>query len=125
MKQRTKVVLEGALLEITHNEYDRYLDIDDLLVQIDSQQYLGSVTKEEAEQCKNILGRVKELKDEEMTLLQTLNRVIFNMIRPEVKEEEKSDEPKQLTIEDMEQIVTENDVDAPVRNVEEPENKSE
>lgn len=121
MKQRTKVVLEGALLELAHNEYDRYLDVDDLLVQIDSQQYLGSVTKEEAEQCKNILDRVKELKDEEITLLQTLNRVIFNMVRPEKtpNEESEDSEPVQLSIDDMPKVVMENEVDAPMRDVEE------
>lgn len=121
MKQRTKVVLEGALLELAHNEYDRYLDVDDLLTQVDAQQYVGSVTKEEAEQCKNILDRVKELKDEEITLLQTLNRVIFNMVRPEKapNEESEDSEPVQLSIDDMPKVVMENEVDAPMRGVEE------
>lgn len=121
MKQRTKVVLEGALLELAHNEYDRYLDVDDLLTQVDAQQYVGSVTKEEAEQCKNILDRVKELKDEEITLLQTLNRVIFNMVRPEKtpNEESEDSEPVQLSIDDMPKVVMENEVDAPMRDVEE------
>lgn len=121
MKQRTKVVLEGALLELAHNEYDRYLDVDDLLTQVDAQQYVGSVTKEEAEQCKNILDRVKELKDEEITLLQTLNRVIFNMVRPEKtpNEESEDSDPVQLSIDDMPKVVMENEVDAPMRDVEE------
>lgn len=87
-RPRQKVVLEGALVELVHNEYDRYLSIDDLMVQVDAQVALGSITKEEGEQVANILGRVKELKNNEIVLLQTLNRVIFNMIRPKPEETE-------------------------------------
>lgn len=98
MKDRSKFVLEGAIVELVHNEYDRYLSVNDMLVNIDSQKYLGSVTEEEAEQCLNILNRVKELKDEEITLLQTLSRNIFMMIRPEKTEPEIEG---QMSVEDV------------------------
>lgn len=98
MKDRSKFVLEGAIVELVHNEYDRYLSVNDMLVNIDSQKYLGSVTEEEAEQCLNILNRVKELKDEEITLLQTLSRNIFMMVRPEKTEPEIEG---QMSVEDV------------------------
>lgn len=98
MKDRSKFVLEGAIVELLHNEYDRYLSVNDMLVNIDSQKYLGSVTEEEAEQCLNILNRVKELKDEEITLLQTLSRNIFMMVRPEKTEPEIEG---QMSVEDV------------------------
>ena len=98
MKDRSKFVLEGAIVELVHNEYDRYLSVNDMLVNIDSQKYLGSVTEEEAEQCLNILNRVKELKDEEITLLQTLSRNIFMMVRPEKTEPEIE---RQMSVEDV------------------------
>ena len=98
MKDRSKFVLEGAIIELVHNEYDRYLSVNDMLVNIDSQKYLGSVTEEEAEQCLNILNRVKELKDEEITLLQTLSRNIFMMVRPEKTEPEIEG---QMSVEDV------------------------
>ena len=98
MKDRSKFVLEGAIAELVHNEYDRYLSVNDMLVNIDSQKYLGSVTEEEAEQCLNILNRVKELKDEEITLLQTLSRNIFMMVRPEKTEPEIEG---QMSVEDV------------------------
>ena len=98
MKDRSKFVLEGAIVELVHNEYDRYLSVNDMLVNIDSQKYLGSVTEEEAEQCVNILNRVKELKDEEITLLQTLSRNIFMMVRPEKTEPEIEG---QMSVEDV------------------------
>lgn len=88
MKERSKYVLEGAIVELTKNEYDRYLSINDILTQIDSQQYLGSVTKEEANECANILNRILDLKANEITLLQTLSRDMFAFIRPEVGEGE-------------------------------------
>lgn len=83
MKERSKYVLEGALVELVHNEYDRLLSVDELMVQIDNQRYLGSITNEEADQCMDVLKRVNELKDNEITLLQTLSRNIFNYVRPE------------------------------------------
>lgn len=83
MKARNKYVLEGAIVELVHNEYDRLLSIDDMMVNIDGQKYLGGVTEEEANQCADILARVKELKDEEITLLQTLSRNMFAYVRPE------------------------------------------
>lgn len=98
MKDRSKFVLEGAIVELVHNEYDRYLSVNDMLVNIDSQKYLGSVTEAEAEQCLNILNRVKELKDEEITLLQTLSRNIFMMVRPEKTEPEIEG---QMSVEDV------------------------
>lgn len=84
MKARNKYVLEGAIVELVHDEYDRLLSIDDMMTNIDSQQYLGGVTKEEATQCLDVLKRVKELKDNEITLLQTLSRNMFAYVRPEV-----------------------------------------
>ena len=88
MKARNKYVLEGAIVELVHDEYDRLLSIDDMMTNIDSQQYLGGVTKEEATQCLDVLKRVKELKDNEITLLQTLSRNMFAYVRPEVTETE-------------------------------------
>lgn len=89
-KVRSKYILEGAIVELVHNEYDRYLSIDDMMVNIDSEQYLGSVTSEEAKQCLDILARVKELKDNEITLLQTLSRNMFNYVRPVVENKEEA-----------------------------------
>ena len=88
MKARNKYVLEGAIVELVHDEYDRLLSIDDMMTNIDSQQYLGGVTNEEATQCLDVLKRVKELKDNELTLLQTLSRNMFAYVRPEVTETE-------------------------------------
>lgn len=88
MKQRSKYVLEGAITELVHNEYDRILSIDDMMVTIDNQKYLGAVTEYEGNQCADILARVKELKDEEITLLQTLSRNLFAYVRPEKTEAE-------------------------------------
>lgn len=87
MKERSKVVLEGAITELLQNEYDRYLSVEDMITNIDSQQYLGSVTADEAKQCVDILKRVKELKDNEITLLQTLARNMYAYVRPEKTEE--------------------------------------
>ena len=92
MKARNKYVLEGAIVELVHNEYDRLLSIDDMMTNIDSQQYLGGVTKEEGTQCLDVLKRVKELKDNEITLLQTLSRNMFAYVRPEVTETENKEE---------------------------------
>ena len=92
MKARNKYVLEGAIVELVHDEYDRLLSIDDMMTNIDSQQYLGGVTKEEATQCLDVLKRVKELKDNEITLLQTLSRNMFAYVRPEVTETENKEE---------------------------------
>ena len=61
MKARNKYVLEGAIVELVHDEYDRLLSIDDMMSNIDSQKYLGGVTAEEADQCLDVLKRVKEL----------------------------------------------------------------
>lgn len=80
-KPRSKYVLEGAIAELIKNEYDRYLAIDEMAVNIDSQQYVGGVTADEAVQCKDVLARVQELKDNEIKLLQTLSRNIFVMER--------------------------------------------
>lgn len=80
-KPRSKYVLEGAISELIKNEYDRYLAIDEMAVNIDSQQYVGGVTADEAVQCKDVLARVQELKDNEIKLLQTLSRNIFVMER--------------------------------------------
>lgn len=87
MKERSKVVLEGAITELLQSEYDRYLSVEDMITNIDSQQYLGSVTADEAKQCVDILKRVKELKDNEITLLQTLARNMYAYVRPEKTEE--------------------------------------
>lgn len=92
MKARNKYVLEGAIVELVHDEYDRLLSIDDMMTNIDSQQYLGGVTKEEGTQCLDVLKRVKELKDNEITLLQTLSRNMFAYVRPEVTETENKEE---------------------------------
>lgn len=104
-KVRSKYVLEGVIEELLKNEYDRYLDMDELQVNIDSQKFLGSVSEYEAEQCINILNRVKELKDNEITLLQTLSRNIYAYVRPE---EEKKEETATEEIEGqvtMEEVV--------------------
>lgn len=102
VKPRSKVVLEATLAEMLHNEYQRYLSVDDLLVTIDSQQYLGTVTKEEAEQVLNSLGRLQELKSNELTILATLNKIIFNMVRPAPVEEEKEMAVENITsVEDL------------------------
>lgn len=92
MKARNKYVLEGAIVELVHDEYERLLSIDDMMTNIDSQQYLGGVTKEEGTQCLDVLKRVKELKDNEITLLQTLSRNMFAYVRPEVTETENKEE---------------------------------
>lgn len=105
MKQRSKYVLEGAITELVHNEYDRILSIDDMMVTIDNQKYLGAVTEYEGNQCADILARVKELKDEEITLLQTLSRNLFAYVRPE-KTEAKATNTEiegQVTMDEVEQ----------------------
>lgn len=106
MKARNKYVLEGAIVELVHDEYDRLLSIDDMMTNIDSQQYLGGVTEEEGKQCLDVLKRVKELKDNEITLLQTLSRNMFAYVRPEV---EKTENEKENT-EAMEGQVTMDEV---------------
>lgn len=105
MKQRSKYVLEGAITELVHNEYDRILSIDDMMVTIDNQKYLGSVTEYEGKQCADILARVKELKDEEITLLQTLSRNLFAYVRPEKTEAEATNTEieGQVTMDEVEQ----------------------
>lgn len=106
MKQRSKYVLEGAITELVHNEYDRILSIDDMMVTIDNQKYLGAVTEYEGNQCADILARVKELKDEEITLLQTLSRNLFAYVRPE-KTEAKATNTEiegQVTMDEVEQV---------------------
>lgn len=106
MKQRSKYVLEGAITELVHNEYDRILSIDDMMVTIDNQKYLGSVTEYEGNQCADILARVKELKDEEITLLQTLSRNLFAYVRPEKTEAETTDNTEiegQINIDEIEE----------------------
>lgn len=108
MKQRSKYVLEGAITELVHNEYDRILSIDDMMVTIDNQKYLGSVTEYEGKQCADILARVKELKDEEITLLQTLSRNLFAYVRPEntntnVNAETSTEIEGQVTMDEVEQ----------------------
>lgn len=104
MKQRSKYVLEGAITELVHNEYDRILSIDDMMVTIDNQKYLGAVTEYEGNQCADILARVKELKDEEITLLQTLSRNLFAYVRPEKTEAEANTEIEgQVTMDEVEQ----------------------
>lgn len=100
-RPRQKVVLEGALVELLHNEYDKYLSVDDLMVQVDAQVALGSVTVEEGEQVANILTRVRELKNNEIVLLQTLNRTIFNMIRPAKVEEPISKLDEEAAVKDI------------------------
>lgn len=105
LKPRSKVVLEATITEMLHNEYQRYLSVDDLLVTIDSQQYLGTVTKEEAEQVVNSLKRIEELKANEITVLSTLNKVIFNMVRPakeeEADKEADKDADKEMAVENI------------------------
>ena len=105
MKQRSKYVLEGAITELVHNEYDRILSIDDMMVTIDNQKYLGAVTEYEGNQCADILARVKELKDEEITLLQTLSRNLFAYVRPEKTEAEATNTEieGQATMDEVEQ----------------------
>lgn len=105
MKQRSKYVLEGAITELVHNEYDRILSIDDMMVTIDNQKYLGAVTEYEGNQCADILARVKELKDEEITLLQTLSRNLFAYVRPEKTEAESTNTEieGQVTMDEVEQ----------------------
>lgn len=105
MKQRSKYVLEGAITELVHNEYDRILSIDDMMVTIDNQKYLGAVTEYEGNQCADILARVKELKDEEITLLQTLSRNLFAYVRPEKTEAEATNTEieGQVTMDEIEQ----------------------
>lgn len=105
MKQRSKYVLEGAITELVHNEYDRILSIDDMMVTIDNQKYLGAVTEYEGNQCADILARVKELKDEEITLLQTLSRNLFAYVRPEKTEAEATNTEieGQVTMDEVEQ----------------------
>lgn len=114
VKPRSKVVLEATLAEMLHNEYQRYLSIDDLLVTIDSQQYLGTVTNDEAEQVLNSLGRIQELKANELTILSTVNKVIFNMVRP-AKTEEAEKEMAVENITSVEDLKTE----AAMRGIEE------
>lgn len=93
MKERSKIVLEGAITELLKNEYDRYLAADELLVQIDSQVYLGSVTKDEGELCKKAFDIIQKNRDEIMTVFENLLNDIFNLERP-AKEEPEIEEVK-------------------------------
>lgn len=88
MKERSKIVLEGAITELLKNEYDRYLAADELLVQIDSQVYLGSVTKDEGELCKKAFDIIQKNRDEIMTVFENLLNDIFNLERPAKEEPE-------------------------------------
>lgn len=120
MKARNKYVLEGAIVELVHNEYDRLLSIDDMMTNIDSQQYLGGVTKEEAEQCLDVLKRVKELKDNEITLLQTLSRNMFAYVRPEVTTEPTTEAADgQVTVDEVTGTAAELDKEKAMKGVEE------
>lgn len=124
MKARNKYVLEGAIVELVHDEYDRLLSIDDMMTNIDSQQYLGGVTKEEATQCLDVLKRVKELKDNEITLLQTLSRNMFAYVRPEVtttdaKEDTTADAKEDTTAEETTGTAAELDKEKAMKGMEE------
>ena len=124
MKARNKYVLEGAIVELVHNEYDRLLSIDDMMTNIDSQQYLGGVTKEEGTQCLDVLKRVKELKDNEITLLQTLSRNMFAYVRPEVTETENKEEnteaiEEQVTMDEVTGTAAELDKEKAMKGMEE------
>lgn len=91
MKERSKIVLEGAITELLKNEYDRYLAADELLVQIDSQVYLGSVTKDEGELCKKAFDVIQKNRDEIMTVFENLLNDVFNLERPAKEEPEKEE----------------------------------
>lgn len=91
MKERSKIVLEGAITELLKNEYDRYLAADELLVQIDSQVYLGSVTKDEGELCKKAFDIIQKNRDEIMTVFENLLNDVFNLERPAKEEPEKEE----------------------------------
>lgn len=91
MKERSKMVLEGAITELLKNEYDRYLAADELLVQIDSQVYLGSVTKDEGELCKKAFDVIQKNRDEIITVFENLLNDVFNLERPEKEEPEKEE----------------------------------
>lgn len=122
MKERSKVVLEGAITELLQNEYDRYLSVEDMITNIDSQQYLGSVTADEAKQCVDILKRVKELKDNEITLLQTLARNMYAYVRPEKTEEiaENSEQiEEQVTVDEVTGTAAELNTDRAMKGIEE------
>lgn len=120
MKARNKYVLEGAIVELVHNEYDRLLSIDDMMTNIDSQQYLGGVTKEEGTQCLDVLKRVKELKDNEITLLQTLSRNMFAYVRPEVTETENTEAIEgQVTMDEVTGTAAELDKEKAMKGMEE------
>ena len=100
MKDRSKYVLEGALTELAKNEYDRYLAADELAVQVDSQVYLGSVTKEEGELCKKLFEEIARLKDIEIELLQRAINDIVTMERP-AKEQESKQIEGQMSIDEL------------------------
>lgn len=91
MKDRSKIVLEGAITELLKNEYDRYLAADELLVQIDSQVYLGSVTKDEGELCKKAFDVIQKNRDEIITVFENLLNDVFNLERPAKEEPEKEE----------------------------------
>lgn len=91
MKERSKIVLEGAITELLKNEYDRYLAADELLVQIDSQVYLGSVTKDEGELCKKAFDIIQKNRDEIITVFENLLNDVFNLERPAKEEPEKEE----------------------------------
>ena len=95
IKPRTKVVLEGTIAEMIHNEYQRYLSVDDLITVVDSQQYLGSITKDEAERTVSTLKELQSFKTLELTLLEGLYTDIFRMVRP-VKEEDKEEDKEEV-----------------------------
>lgn len=103
MKERSKIVLEGAITELLKNEYDRYLAADELLVQIDSQVYLGSVTKDEGELCKKAFDIIQKNRDEIMTVFENLLNDIFNLERPakEVQDKEVPEIEGQMEIEEV------------------------
>lgn len=91
MKDRSKIVLEGAITELLKNEYDRYLAADELLVQIDSQVYLGSITKDEGELCKKAFDVIQKNRDEIITVFENLLNDVFNLERPAKEEPEKEE----------------------------------
>lgn len=100
MKDRSKMVLEGAITELLKNEYDRYLAADELNVQIDSQVYLGSVTKEEGELCAKAFEVIQEHRDLIITIFENLLNDIFNKERP-VKTETETEMEGQMTIDEL------------------------
>lgn len=99
MKDRSKMVLEGAITELLKNEYDRYLAADELIVQIDSQVFLGSISKEEGDLCKEAFKIVMEHKNEEINIFEKLLDDVFKVIRPAKTEAEIEG---QMTVDEVE-----------------------